>query len=97
MAFPDADGNPINPTMPSGNSTDPMKTLVIKDTLTIPSGGYARIRFRACNPGYWFFHCHFEFHMHLGMRAIVKVGNKSDMVPPPPNFPTCGNYLPAIY
>lgn len=37
---------------------------VIKDTVVIPSGGFVRIRFRACNPGFWFMHCHYEFHMH---------------------------------
>lgn len=33
----------------------------VKDTIVIPSGGFARIRFRASNPGYWLFHCHFEW------------------------------------
>lgn len=70
---------------------------VIKDTVAIPSGGFVRIRFRACNPGYWFMHCHFEYHMHSGMTLTLKVGNDSDMVPPPPNFPTCGNFLTPVY
>lgn len=68
----------------------------IKDTITVPSGGFARIRFQATNPGYWFFHCHFEWHMHIGMRLTVKVGERSDMVPPPKNFPTCGNFLSNV-
>ena len=64
----------------------------LKDTITVPSGGYAIARFRASNPGYWFFHCHFEFHMHVGMRMIVKVGKNSEMVPPPKGFPVCDNF-----
>lgn len=58
----------------------------------VPSAGYAIARFRATNPGYWFMHCHVEFHMHTGMRMIVKVGKDFEMVPPPVGFPTCGNY-----
>lgn len=69
----------------------------VKDTIAVPSGGFARIRFKASNPGYWFFHCHYEWHMHVGMRAIVRVGQKSDMKTPPKDFPKCGNYLPSVY
>ncbi|XP_031619168.1 laccase-like [Contarinia nasturtii] len=68
----------------------------VKDTVSIPSGGFVRLRFKSCNPGYWYFHCHFEFHMHTGMMAIFKVGEREDMVPPPPNFPTCGNFMPSV-
>lgn len=70
---------------------------VMKDTVVIPSGGFVRIRFRACNPGFWFMHCHFEFHMHAGMTVTIKVGNRNEIAPPPPNFPTCGNYLMPIF
>lgn len=68
----------------------------VKDVISIPSGGFVRIRFKSCNPGFWLFHCHFEFHMHTGMMALIKVGEKSDMVPPPPGFPKCGDYLPWV-
>jgi L-ascorbate oxidase len=30
----------------------------LKDTVTVPVGGYTIIRFRANNPGAWLFHCH---------------------------------------
>lgn len=69
---------------------------VIKDTVAVPGGGFVKVRFEACNPGYWFFHCHFEFHMHIGMSAIFKVGNRSDMVRPPSGFTTCGNYFMPV-
>lgn len=70
---------------------------VVKDTVIVPSGGFVQIRFRACNPGYWFFHCHFEYHMHIGMAATIKVGNDTDIPQPPPNFPTCGHYLTPAF
>lgn len=67
-----------------------------KDTISVPRNGFARLRLRANNPGYWFFHCHFEWHLHVGMGLTVKVGEKSDMIPPPKDFPKCGNYLPDV-
>lgn len=51
-------------------SINPTKVPVVKDTVTVPAGGYARIRFRACNPGYWFFHCHFELHVMMFLIEI---------------------------
>lgn len=42
------------------NATHPP---AIKDTVVLPKQGFVRIRFRATNPGYWLFHCHFEFHV----------------------------------
>jgi len=45
----------------------------IKDTVTVPDGGYSMVRFRADNPGYWFFHCHITFHAEIGMGLILKV------------------------
>lgn len=75
------------------NSTSPP---VIKDTVVIPAGGFVRARFKSCNPGYWFIHCHMEYHMFTGMAAIVKVADRRDMVPPPPGFPQCGDYFPPM-
>lgn len=69
---------------------------VVKDTVIVPSQGFIRIRFRSCNPGYWAFHCHIEYHMHAGMTAIIKVGDRSDIRPPPMKFPTCGNSLAPV-
>ncbi|XP_033324267.2 uncharacterized protein LOC117219317 [Megalopta genalis] len=64
----------------------------LKDTVTVPDGGYTIIRFYANNPGYWLFHCHIEFHAEVGMSLVFKVGNDEDMPPVPPNFPYCGNW-----
>lgn len=32
-----------------------------------------------------------------GMMAVFKMGEKSDMPPPPIDFPTCGNYLSPVW
>lgn len=69
---------------------------VVKDTVAIPCAGFVRLRFRACNPGYWLIHCHFEFHAHSGLRAVIKVGDRKNMPPPPSNFPRCDNFLSPV-
>lgn len=71
-----------------------LKNAPIKDTVTVPDGGYTVIRFKADNPGYWLFHCHIEFHVEVGMALVFKVGEHKDMSPVPKNFPTCGSYMP---
>ncbi|XP_058055830.1 uncharacterized protein LOC131207238 [Anopheles bellator] len=72
------------------------KRAPLKDTVTIPDGGYTIIRFIANNPGYWLFHCHIEFHAEIGMSLVLKVGDRSEMKPPPANFPTCHDYKPEL-
>ncbi|KAK5650033.1 hypothetical protein RI129_001062 [Pyrocoelia pectoralis] len=68
---------------------------VKKDTVTVPDGGYTIVRFLASNPGYWLLHCHIEFHMEIGMALLFKVGDHSEMLPVPENFPKCGNFMPT--
>ncbi|KAI9356232.1 multicopper oxidase-domain-containing protein [Zopfochytrium polystomum] len=41
-----------------------------RDTVMIPGGGYAIIRFVNDNPGVWLFHCHIEWHLQAGLAAI---------------------------
>ncbi|KAK9310102.1 hypothetical protein QLX08_000400 [Tetragonisca angustula] len=67
-----------------------------RDTLPVPNNGYAIIRFRANNPGYWLFHCHQIFHHIAGMEVILQTGEVSDMSKMPDNFPRCGNFKPKI-
>ncbi|KZC09029.1 L-ascorbate oxidase, partial [Dufourea novaeangliae] len=64
----------------------------LKDTVTVPDGGYTIVRFHANNPGYWLFHCHIEFHAEVGMSLIFKVGEHEDMPPVPRDFPSCGDW-----
>ncbi|XP_071512018.1 uncharacterized protein [Diadema antillarum] len=63
-----------------------------KDTVMTPSAGYTVIQFVADNPGWWFLHCHLEFHVEVGMGLVVRVGNQTDLPPVPKDFPRCGNY-----
>lgn len=37
-----------------------------KDTAMLPFPGYTRLRFNANNPGFWLFHCHFDWHISIG-------------------------------
>ncbi|XP_046744388.1 laccase-1-like [Diprion similis] len=67
-----------------------------KDTIAVGPATYAILRFRANNPGYWLFHCHFTFHIVIGMSAVFNVGQPSDLPPIPRDFPVCGNHLPPI-
>jgi FtsP/CotA-like multicopper oxidase with cupredoxin domain len=49
------------------------KKLPFKDTVLIPFPGYTRLRFHADNPGFWLFHCHFDWHISIGTSSnIVK-------------------------
>ena len=64
----------------------------LKDTVTVPVGGYTIIRFIADNPGTWLFHCHLEFHSEIGMMVMFKVGKTSDIKNKPVGFPKCGAF-----
>ncbi|CAE1312425.1 unnamed protein product [Acanthosepion pharaonis] len=70
-----------------------LKRAPLKDTLIIPSGGYAVIRIKADNPGLWFMHCHIEMHSMMGMAMIL---NESfvDVVKAPDYFPVCRSFTP---
>jgi len=57
-----ADGVPV---------LDMHKSPVRKDTVIVPPGGYAVIRFRTDNPGWWHLHCHMAHHMQSGMGMIL--------------------------
>lgn len=67
-----------------------------KDTIAVPNNGYVVLRFRADNPGFWLFHCHFLYHIVIGMNLIFQVGTLGDLPPIPPGFPTCGDHRPEI-
>ncbi|XP_046744637.1 laccase-2-like [Diprion similis] len=67
-----------------------------KDTVSVPHAGYVIFRFKADNPGWWLLHCHFLYHISIGMNAIFHVGEKTDLPPVPPMFPTCHSYTPEV-
>ncbi|KAI3123985.1 CAZyme family AA1 [Penicillium roqueforti] len=45
----------------------------LRDTVVIPSRGYAVLRFRADNPGVWLLHCHMLWHSMTGMAMFIDV------------------------
>lgn len=55
----------INPPF-NASQANPMR----RDTVMIPPGGSAYLRFRADNPGAWFFHCHIDPHLVSGLASI---------------------------
>ncbi|XP_062225118.1 laccase-15-like [Phragmites australis] len=64
-----------------------------RNTVQVPRLGWVAVRFVADNPGIWFMHCHFEFHLSMGMAAlfIVEDGPTVDtsLPPPPADILTC--------
>ncbi|TKY56830.1 Laccase-4 protein [Spatholobus suberectus] len=73
----------------SFNLVDPVE----RNTIGVPNGGWAAIRFRANNPGVWFLHCHLEVHTTWGLKMafIVDNGNgpHESSLPPPYDLPKC--------
>ncbi|CAO2196936.1 unnamed protein product [Urochloa humidicola] len=53
----------------SYNLVDP----VARNTIAVPGGGWAVIRFVANNPGMWFFHCHLDPHVPMGLGMVFHV------------------------
>lgn len=76
----------------AGNITRNLNMSSLKDTITVPDGGYSIVRIHATNPGFWFFHCHIDFHAEIGMGFVLQVGEINQMPKPPHKFPVCGNW-----
>ncbi|KAJ5088689.1 hypothetical protein N7456_012305 [Penicillium angulare] len=55
-----------------------LSRVALRDTVQIPSRGYAVLRFRADNPGIWLFHCHVLWHHATGMAMLVDIGGSDD-------------------
>ncbi|KAJ2158578.1 ferroxidase fet3 [Coemansia sp. RSA 552] len=45
-----------------------------RDTVVVPPWRYAKLRFRADNPGTWLFHCHMDIHFGMGMALTLVEG-----------------------
>ena len=43
-------------------------------------------------PGYWFMHCHVEFHNAEGMGLVMKAGNESQMNAKPRSMRSCSDF-----
>lgn len=62
-----------------------------KDTIIVPTDGYVVIRFKADNPGAWFFHCHIDLHNTNGMGMVIL--EAPELYPTvPKKFPVCGTF-----
>ncbi|KAL1542920.1 Laccase-5 [Salvia divinorum] len=65
----------------------------LRNTASVPVGGWAVIRFVADNPGVWLMHCHLDVHITWGlaMAFLVEngVGELQTLQPPPPDLPVC--------
>jgi iron transport multicopper oxidase len=56
--------------------TEPFPEIPIKrDTWLLAAQGYTVIRFRANNPGVWFFHCHMDWHNIAGTSSSFFLSN----------------------
>ncbi|EMS51053.1 Laccase-25 [Triticum urartu] len=64
-----------------------------RNTVLVPTGGWAVIRFIADNPGMWYMHCHFEAHLDLGLGMVFEVQDgptpDTSLPPPPKDLPQC--------
>ncbi|CAN1257129.1 IRX12 [Linum perenne] len=73
----------------SFNLVDPVE----RNTMSVPTAGWAAIRFRADNPGVWFMHCHLEVHTTWGLKMAFVVDNgkgpNQSIIPPPSDLPQC--------
>ncbi|KAJ4772261.1 Laccase [Rhynchospora pubera] len=71
------------------NLVDPVE----RNTMSVPTGGWTAIRFKADNPGVWFLHCHFEVHTTWGLKMAFIVENgkgpEESILPPPKDLPKC--------
>jgi FtsP/CotA-like multicopper oxidase with cupredoxin domain len=63
-----------------------------KDTVYIPTGGYAVVRFFANNPGRWLMHCHIDFDAKDGMAMAFNVAPEK-IGPQPPGSPKCTTFF----
>ncbi|OJJ34829.1 hypothetical protein ASPWEDRAFT_51086 [Aspergillus wentii DTO 134E9] len=70
---PFSDPHPPGSAPGSNRSSYDLTKATLRDTVYIPSRGYAVLRFRADNPGVWMFHCHILWHLASGMAMLVDV------------------------
>ncbi|XP_052173705.1 laccase-7-like [Diospyros lotus] len=65
----------------------------VRNTIGVPVGGWAVVRFRANNPGIWLMHCHLDVHVPWGQSMAFEVENGptpfTKLPPPPADLPKC--------
>ncbi|GMP50966.1 hypothetical protein CsSME_00017374 [Camellia sinensis var. sinensis] len=64
-----------------------------RNTIGVPTGGWAALRFQANNPGVWLMHCHMDVHLPWGLSMAFVVENgptsSTSLPPPPADLPQC--------
>ncbi|XP_024876061.1 laccase-4-like isoform X1 [Temnothorax curvispinosus] len=68
-----------------------------KDTVIVPKFGAVALRFKADNPGYWMLRDEHATDWTRGLDVILQVGEPSDMVTAPQDFPKCGSFVGPDY
>jgi FtsP/CotA-like multicopper oxidase with cupredoxin domain len=71
------------------NHTRMLDAPLRKDMISIGRRGWAVIRFRVTNPGFWLFHCHMEQHIPAGMMSVFNLLPEQQQ-PIPRDTPTEG-------
>ncbi|XP_047328827.1 laccase-12-like [Impatiens glandulifera] len=65
----------------------------MRNTASLPVGGWVVIRFVADNPGTWIMHCHLDAHITWGLAMVFVVengiGESQKLEPPPADLPVC--------
>ncbi|GLT69150.1 hypothetical protein SLA2020_413260 [Shorea laevis] len=65
----------------------------MRNTIAVPVGGWAVVRFTANNPGVWLTHCHLDVHLPVGLATAFVVENgptpSTTLPPPPADLPQC--------
>ncbi|GFZ15075.1 laccase 12 [Actinidia rufa] len=65
----------------------------MRNTASVPVGGWAVIRFVADNPGVWLLHCHLDVHITWGLATAFLVengvGELQSLAVPPADLPAC--------
>ncbi|XP_047332965.1 laccase-5-like [Impatiens glandulifera] len=65
----------------------------MRNTASLPVGGWTVIRFVADNPGAWIMHCHLDAHISWGLAMVFivenGVGESQTLEPPPEDLPVC--------
>ena len=63
-------------TAPAGDAGGraPPQPVLARDTVTLPAGGYLRLRWIVDNPGAWLTHCHIDWHLYVGLGFVMRDG-----------------------
>lgn len=70
MLYRSEEGDDDNPIVYDPKKADEYKFPEypsIRDTVVVNPNGFIIIRFKANNPGVWFFHCHVDWHLEQGL------------------------------